>query len=136
MTLAALDATLSEHEAGRAAETVPALRMIHAQVEEVRARAEAFARRLVQAAPQLQLALQEAQSAVGGGAAPTAGVPTVVVTLVHPTRTPDQVAAALRADDPPVIVRVADERVVVDLRTVPPADEPTLLEALVAIART
>jgi L-seryl-tRNA(Ser) seleniumtransferase len=136
MTLAALDATLSEHEAGRASETVPVLGMIHAPLEEVRARAEAFARRLAQAADDVELALQEAQSAVGGGAAPTAGVATVVITLAHPTRSPDQMAAALRAADPPVIVRVADERVVVDLRTVPPADEPTLLEALVAIART
>jgi L-seryl-tRNA(Ser) seleniumtransferase len=135
MTLAALDATLSEHEAGRANESVPVLKMVHAPLEEVRSRAEAFARRLSQAAPDLELALQDAQSAVGGGAAPTAGVPTIVITAHHPTLSPDRMARVLRGGDPPVIVRVADERVVVDLRTVPPADEATLLDALVAAAR-
>jgi L-seryl-tRNA(Ser) seleniumtransferase len=135
MTLAALDATLCEHEAGRATESVPVLRMIHAPLEEVRSRAEAFARRLAQAAPSLEPTPQEAQSAVGGGAAPTAGVPTVVVTVAHPTHSPDRMAAALRAGDPPVVTRVADDRLVIDLRTVLPNDEPTLLDAVVAAAR-
>jgi L-seryl-tRNA(Ser) seleniumtransferase len=135
MTLAALDATLREHEAGRAHETVPVLRMVHAPLEEVRSRAEAFARRLAQAAPDLSLSLQDGQSAVGGGAAPTVGVPTVVVSLTHPTLGPDRIAAGLRAGEPPVVARVADDQLLVDLRTVPPADEPALLDALVAAAQ-
>jgi L-seryl-tRNA(Ser) seleniumtransferase len=44
-------------------------------------------------------------------------------------------AAALRAGSPPVVVRVAADRLLVDLRTVPEADEPTLLDALVAASR-
>ena len=135
MTLAALDATLAEHETGRAAQTIPVLRMVHAPVEEIRGRAEAFASRLTKAAPQLEPSPQDAHSAVGGGAAPTVGVPTVVVTLTHPTLAPDRLAAALRAGEPPVVVRVAEDRLLVDLRTVPPEDEPTLLDALVAAAR-
>ena len=99
-------------------------------------RAEAFARRLAQAAPDLHLSLQDGHSAVGGGAAPTVGVPTVVVSLAHPARGPDHTAAALRAGTPPVIVRVAEDRLLVDLRTVPPEDEPTLLDALVAATRS
>jgi L-seryl-tRNA(Ser) seleniumtransferase len=135
MTLAALDATLAEHEAGRANETVPVLRMIHAPLDAVRERAEAFARRLAQAAPDLQLSLQDGHSAVGGGAAPTVGVPTVVVSLAHPALGPDRLAETLRAGQPPVVVRVAEDRLLVDLRTVPPDDEPTLLDALVAATR-
>jgi L-seryl-tRNA(Ser) seleniumtransferase len=110
--------------------------MVHAPVEEVRARAEAFARRLAPAAPELELSLSNGRSAVGGGAAPTVGVPTVVIAISHPDRTPDGVAAALRAGRPPVVVRVADDRLLVDLRTVPPEDESTLLDALVAATRT
>jgi L-seryl-tRNA(Ser) seleniumtransferase len=136
MTLAALDAILTEHEAGRANETVPVLRMVHVPLEEVRSRAEGFARRLAQAVPDLELSLQEAHSAVGGGAAPTVGVPTWVVSLAHPTRPPDRLSEALRAGEPPVVVRVAEDRLLVDLRTVPPADEPALLDALVAVTRT
>jgi L-seryl-tRNA(Ser) seleniumtransferase len=44
-------------------------------------------------------------------------------------------AALLRSGNPPVVARVADDRLLVDLRTVPPEDETTLLEALVTFAR-
>lgn len=85
--------------------------------------------------PHVALSLQDGQSAVGGGAAPTVGVPTVVVSLVHPTLGPDRIAAALRAGDPPIVVRVAEDRLVLDLRTVRPEDEATLLDALIAAIR-
>jgi L-seryl-tRNA(Ser) seleniumtransferase len=131
MTLAALDATLLEHESGRAAERVPALRMLHATAGELRARAEAFSSALAERAPGLRTSLVEAESAVGGGAAPTVGLPTLAVALEPGVAGADQLAAALRAGSPPVIVRVLDNRVVVDLRTVFPEDEPALVAAIV-----
>jgi L-seryl-tRNA(Ser) seleniumtransferase len=136
MTLAALDATLVEHEAGRATRSLPVLRMIHAPLDEVRSRAEVLASRLAESAPDLETSLLEARSAVGGGAAPTVGVPTVVVSIVHPGLSPDRFAAALRAGEPPVVVRVAEDRLLVDLRTVAPEDEPALVDALAAAAET
>jgi L-seryl-tRNA(Ser) seleniumtransferase len=135
MTLAALDATLVEHESGRAAARVPVLRMIHAPLAEVRARAEAFARALGATAPVLQPALVPAESAVGGGAAPTVGMPTVAVALDPGPAGPDRLAAALRRGSPPVVVRVAEDRLLVDLRTVRPDEEETLLAALAEAAR-
>jgi len=135
MTLAALDATLAAHEAGRAATDVPVLRMIRAPLGEIRSRAEAFLSRLGEKAPDLELTLTEAQSAVGGGSAPTVGVPTVGIAIAHPAIRPDRMATLLRSGNPPVVARVADDRLLVDLRTVPPEDETTLLEALVAFAR-
>ena len=47
----------------------------------------------------------------------------------------DSIATALRAGRPPVVLRVAEDRLLVDLRTVPSEDESTLLEALVAATR-
>ena len=135
MTLAALDATLLEHEAGRAAASVPVLRMIHAPLDEVRARAAALAGALAEAAPALRPALVETESAVGGGAAPTVGVPTVAVALDPGPVGPDRMAAALRRGSPPVIVRVSEDRLLVDLRTVRPDEEAALLAALLAGAR-
>jgi L-seryl-tRNA(Ser) seleniumtransferase len=132
MTLAALDAVLLEHEAGRARERVPVLRMVHSSADEVRARAEAFVRRLAEAAPALGLSLVDADAAVGGGAAPAVGVPSVAVVVSHPALAADALAAALRRGSPPVVARVAEDRLLVDLRTVPPADEPALLAALAA----
>ncbi len=134
MTLAALDATLAAHEAGRAATDVPVLRMIRAPLGEIRSRAEAFLSRLGEKAPDLELTLAEAESAVGGGSAPTVGVPTVAIAITHPAIRPDRMAALLRSGNPPVVARVAEDRLLVDLRTVPPEDETTLLEALVVAA--
>jgi L-seryl-tRNA(Ser) seleniumtransferase len=129
MTLAALDAVLLDHAAGRARESVPVLRMLTATLGEVRARAEAFARALRPESP-----LEDGTSAVGGGAAPAVAVPTALVTVVHPSLGPARLAAALRAGRPPVVARVADDRLVLDLRTVKAEDEPTLRAALVRAA--
>jgi L-seryl-tRNA(Ser) seleniumtransferase len=135
MTLAALDATLVEHESGRAAATVPVLRMIHAPLAELRARAEAFADALSAAAPALRPVLVESESAVGGGAAPTVGVPTVAIALDPGPAGADRLAAALRTGSPPVVVRVAEDRVLVDLRTVRADEEEALRAALVQAVR-
>jgi L-seryl-tRNA(Ser) seleniumtransferase len=135
MTLAALDATLVEHQSGRAVERVPVLRMVHTPLGELRARASAFASVLAATAPALRPALTEVESAVGGGAAPTLGVPSVAVALDPGAAGPDAFAAALRAASPPVVVRVAEDRLLVDLRTVRPDEEEALLEALASAAR-
>jgi L-seryl-tRNA(Ser) seleniumtransferase len=135
MTLAALDATLVEHESGRAAATIPVLRMLQAPLAEVRARAEGFARELARLAPDLRPTLVDGESAVGGGAAPTVAVPTVTVALDPGAAGADALARALRTGSPPVVVRVAEDRILLDLRTVLPDEEPLLLAALGAAAR-
>jgi L-seryl-tRNA(Ser) seleniumtransferase len=135
MTLAALDATLVEHQQGRAHERLPVLRMIEAPLDELRARAEAFARALAAAAPTLAPALAPGESAVGGGAAPELGIATVAIALDPGVRGPDALARALRHGSPPVVVRVAEDRVLVDLRTIRPDEEAALLAALVGAVR-
>ena len=135
MTLAALDATLVEHEQGRAHERLPVLRMIAEPLPALRARAEAFARALGAAAPALAPALVESESKVGGGAAPELGIATVAIALRHSAGGPDALARALREGSPPVIVRVGEGRVLIDLRTVSSDEEELLLSALVAAAR-
>ena len=135
MTLAALDATLVEHESGRAGERVPVLLMVHAPLEELRARASAFASALGAVAPGLTPALVESESAVGGGAAPTVGLSTVAVSLDPGPAGPDRFAAELRRGETPVVARVAEGRILVDLRTVSPDEEEGLLAALAQAAR-
>ncbi len=130
MTLAALDATLVEHAAGRAAERVPVLRMIHASREELRDRATALVGALAARAGVLEPCVVEASSAVGGGAAPGAELPTLAVAVRPGALGADGFAARLREGRPPVVARVVDDRVVLDLRTVSREDEPLLLAAL------
>jgi L-seryl-tRNA(Ser) seleniumtransferase len=135
MTLAALDAVLMEHEAGRAAEAVPVLRMLSVSAEEVRRRAAALGEALAAEVPGLQLALTAGSSAVGGGAAPGAEVPTTLLAIAHPARSAARLATLLRAGTPPVVARVADDRLVLDLRTVHEEEEPALAAALLRALR-
>jgi L-seryl-tRNA(Ser) seleniumtransferase len=128
MTLAALDVVLAAHESGSGAVRLPVLRMLEASAGELRARAEAFAAALSKARPSLQVAVCDGASAVGGGAAPTVEIPTSLVCLSLPG--PDRLAAALRRCDPPVIARVDEDHLVLDLRTVFPEQETALRAAL------
>jgi len=134
MTLAALDAVLLAHQSGRAEEEVPVARMLARGVESIRAAAAAVADAVRARGPALVLSLEDGTSAVGGGAAPSAALPTVLLALRHPDRSPDELAAALRAGAMPVVARISEGRVVLDLRTVAAEEEAELVEALVAVA--
>ena len=79
--------------------------------------------------------LVESESKVGGGAAPELGLASVAIALDCSAKGPDALALALRRGSPPVVVRVAEGRVLIDLRTVPTEDEGLLLSAVVAAAR-
>ena len=130
MTVAALDAVLAVHEAGQAALHVPVQRMLAATPGDIRRRAEALAAQLRRAHPGLELVVVDGASAVGGGAAPEVEVPTALLAVIHPSLGPERLAAALRAGRPAVLARVADGRLLLDLRTVLPGEEAALLEAL------
>jgi L-seryl-tRNA(Ser) seleniumtransferase len=131
MTLAALDAVLALHQAGRAEAEVPTLRMLALPLSAIRERAAALVAALAGSSPSLQATVVDGVSAVGGGAAPVTEIPTALVRIVHPSRPAGDLASALRAGDPPVIARVADDALVLDLRTVAPADDEVLRAALV-----
>ena len=135
LTLAALDATLVEHQRQGERAGLPVARMIAAPIEELRARAEAFAKALASRAPALAPSLLPGESLVGGGAAPDRGMPTLLVALEPGPRGADRLAAALRRGSPPVVTRVAERRVLVDLRTIRADEEELLLAALEAAAR-
>jgi len=135
MTLAALDATLVEHQLRGAEARLPVLRMIAATAEELQGRAAALAGRLAASAPALAPALVPGESMVGGGAVPDRGVPTTLIALEPGSRGADRMARALRHGTPPVVARVAEGRVLVDLRTIHPDEDELLLAALVAAAR-
>jgi L-seryl-tRNA(Ser) seleniumtransferase len=130
MTLAALDAVLLEHVAGRAAERLPVLRMLSASADEIHARALALVATLRADAGDTLVEIVPGESAVGGGAAPAVALPTHLVAIAQASRSPDVLAARLRRAKPPVVTRVAGGRVVIDLRTVFPEQEGELLAAL------
>jgi len=70
------------------------------------------------------------ESAVGGGSGPNVHPPTTLVALSHAELKPDEIERKLRNCSPPVISRIADNLVLLDLRTVDAREEPELLAAL------
>ncbi len=119
-TLAGLEATLLAYLRGRATEEIPVWRMIAAAPKQLHARAERLAA-AIGGADVLPCA-----SAVGGGSLPGDTLPSFAVALPGP---PDALARALRAGSPPVIGRIAGDRLLLDVRTVLPAQENDLIAA-------
>ena len=112
---------LGEHD------EIPALRMIRLTPQQIRDRAEHLAARLGPHAT-----VEPGESVIGGGSTPDLSLPTFLIVLAPPA--PPAKAAdlerKLRADNPPVIVRVERDRVLLDLRTVFPEQEDALAQAI------
>jgi len=116
LTLAALEATLALYrEPERALREIPTLAMISADIAEVRARARSLAERL--ASRGLACDVIDTEASIGGGAFPTARLASAAVALSGNAERHD---VRLRAGEPPIVSRIADGRVVLDLRTMPP----------------
>jgi L-seryl-tRNA(Ser) seleniumtransferase len=125
LTYAALEATLVEYAAGRAALTVPVQRMLATTADAVRARAEIVAR-AIGALAGWRTTLADGCSAVGGGSAPGVELPTWLVVVERDGTSPDALDASLRRLDPPIVARIDRDRVVLDLRTVLPEQDAQL----------
>ncbi|HKP45517.1 MAG TPA: L-seryl-tRNA(Sec) selenium transferase, partial [Pyrinomonadaceae bacterium] len=132
LCLAAIEATLDAHRRN-AFEELPALRMLALEQETLESRARDFAQQIGAINPALACDIVAGTSAVGGGSGPTIHPKTGLIALRHDNLHADQVAEKLRLGSPAVIARIADGRVVIDLRTVDPEEEPELLEALKAL---
>lgn len=130
-TLAAVEATLSIYRRGMELTEIPTLAMLAAKTDGIKARAESFITRLT-AVPTRELTVQLilGESAIGGGSAPTTHPTTMLIALSHTKLSTDRLAAALRENDPPVIARIVDDRVALDLRTVSEKEEAELAAAL------
>jgi L-seryl-tRNA(Ser) seleniumtransferase len=128
ITFALLEATLAEYAAGRAAETIPVQRMLHATPEAIESRVEALATTL--AADGWRVAMISGASAVGGGSAPGLQLPTVLLSIAREGESAEHTERHLRTLDPPVVARIEHDRVVLDLRTVLPEEDDTLARLL------
>jgi L-seryl-tRNA(Ser) seleniumtransferase len=131
MTLAALEATLSMcRDPARAMREIPTLAMLATPVSALRDRAEAIVRQLESAGIKARVERTEAQ--VGGGSFPDATIPSIAVGI--PGRA-ESLAAALREGDPPVVGRIQEDVLLLDLRTIPAPDDDPLCAAILAATR-
>jgi L-seryl-tRNA(Ser) seleniumtransferase len=132
LTLAALAATLRLYlEPEAALRDIPVLRMLRLGPAELEPRARALVARLRQAGIDAMVA--PGHSAVGGGAAPGAALPTALVLLTPGERPATALERRLRGGPGTcVIARIIDDRLALDLRTVPPASDDALSAAVTA----
>jgi L-seryl-tRNA(Ser) seleniumtransferase len=131
LTLAALEATLALYRDEAAARReIPVLAMLTADAPTLAGRAAALAERCP--AP-FAPALVPGRSAVGGGAFPEAALPTTLVALDPGPLGADGLALRLRLGEPPVVARVAEGRVLLDPRTLPPEADGEVAAALAAV---
>ena len=125
LTLAALEATLALYrEPEVARREIPVLRMLTEDLESVKRRGESLKEGVGDAE------LIEGESEVGGGSFPGAKLKTWLVAIWHPET--GNLVARLRANDPPIIARIADGHVVLDPRTIFPDQVDTVRAALMA----
>ena len=131
MTLAALEATLAVYLEGEL-EALPLWRMAATADLEERSRGLAAAV-LGGRAGAVKVEAVALASVAGGGSLPGSELPSWGVAIVHPERSPDEIAGALRRGEPPVIGRIDDDRVLLDLRTVDPAHDGLLVTLVGAV---
>ncbi|MFQ5830861.1 MAG: L-seryl-tRNA(Sec) selenium transferase [Candidatus Methylomirabilia bacterium] len=132
LSLAALEATLTTYlDQDRVAVELPTLRMISASGLEVRERAQAVLAALGETSSGgFRVDLEEERARVGGGALPTESLPTTCVVLIPEALPAERLEAALRAAEPPVLGRIRDNKVLLDMRTVQTEEVPLLIGIL------
>jgi L-seryl-tRNA(Ser) seleniumtransferase len=127
LTLSALEATLRLYlEPERALKEVPLLAMLTQRVEEIESRARSIATSL--RSHNIESEIVSTTASVGGGAFPTAGIPSMAVVLQSGANRTEE---RLRQGEPAVIGRIADGKLLLDLRSVLPREDAVLVKAIV-----
>ncbi len=124
-TIAALAATLHLHRANDTRARIPLYRMLSATMDGLRERAGRYLEALAGARA------VEHRAIVGGGALPGSTLPSLAIQLA--AENPGRTAAALRRGDPPIVPRVDDGRVLLDLRTIAPGEDAEVIAAILAL---
>ncbi len=137
MAYAALEATLASYARETHFEEIPVLRMLAMTAYELDARTRRFAEKLrssLTAETHLKIEVVSGKSAIGGGSAPGVEPETTLLAITSRSMSAEQVAGRLRGSDPPLIGRIEDQTLLLDLRTVFETDDDTLKNALELIA--
>ncbi|MGB9255919.1 MAG: L-seryl-tRNA(Sec) selenium transferase [Candidatus Korobacteraceae bacterium] len=129
MFYAALEATLWAY-LREDYDSIPTLRMLRVAKEDLQHRAEHMARHLRISSPQLEIEVVESRSVLGGGSAPGSTLPSRALAVRKGDLSPEDLLRRLRQSEIPIIAHIEDDRVRLDLRTVEPEHDTTILGAL------
>ena len=130
LTIAALEATLTSYRAFDTGE-VPVVRMLRYTQEQLRQEADELFQAIGDdVASCYRVEIGPCESTLGGGAMPGLVLPSWAIVLRPIRQTPGQVLSRLRAHSPPVIGRISEDHVVLDLRTILPEERPLVASAI------
>ncbi len=137
LTLAALEATLRLYLDERTAlKDIPVLNMLTSPAEDIKARAQRVAEELQsRLGGSFRINIFTEKARVGGGSLPLASLPSFQVGLEHQDVKSEVLASRLRMADPPVVPRVRENRVLLDMRTVRENEVNMLLDAVAAVLK-
>ncbi|MFQ5740357.1 MAG: L-seryl-tRNA(Sec) selenium transferase [Acidobacteriota bacterium] len=128
LTYSALEHTLIEYEKGTYRRNLAVYRMLGTSPSEIRKRASVFKQSLGGGALEVELA--DGHSLVGGGSAPEEKIPTSLLRLRHPRVSANGLERRLRANRVPILARIEEDRLILDLRTVFPEEDGVVIKAL------
>jgi L-seryl-tRNA(Ser) seleniumtransferase len=131
MTLAALEETFRAYlDIEKAKETIPVLAMITMEQEKMRERAEVLVAKIAEKTRYFTAGVVETESQIGGGSTPNLYLPDYAVAIKGKNITPDRLERNLRKYETPVITRIKNDQLLIDMRTVTEEDLETIAEAL------
>jgi L-seryl-tRNA(Ser) seleniumtransferase len=134
LTLAALEATLIAYlSEGEAIRGIPTLHMLTRPLDALRKQARRLQRLIRQEADKATVEMIREQSQVGGGALPLQTIPTWALAIKPHKGTAQDLESALRALQPPIVARIADDRLILDMRTIQ-EDELRIVAKWMAVA--
>ncbi|MGI8919604.1 MAG: L-seryl-tRNA(Sec) selenium transferase [Pyrinomonadaceae bacterium] len=132
LILAALQATLNAYRRGTLFNEIPSLQMLALTKSDIAQRAATFLASLgqTQNSSELSITVIDGESAIGGGSGPATHPATVLLAIEHKQHSADELERRLRCNKPPIIGRVSEGKLLLDLRTVFPTEEPELGRAI------
>ncbi len=132
MTYAVLEATLKLFlDKENLIEKNPVLHMLALSIRTISKRARRFVKRISAISKKCEISIISGESQIGGGSLPTENIPTKLVALSPKNISVDELAARLRAGEMPVFTRIADDRVLLDFRTVHASEIQSLADAVI-----
>ena len=134
-TLAALSATLDlYHDPEEAQQRIPLLQLLSTSLDNLRNRAQRLAPQIQATKSVLTAEVIEGTTSLTGNNVSMHAIPTCTISIEPDGISPDRLAALLRQSDLPVIARVEDDRLIVDLRSVFPRYDMAVVEAIDTIS--
>lgn len=132
MTLAALEGTLYYYlDENEAIKKIPTLNMILCSKEEIKKKAQRLKKKLQTKSNNFSFRLESDLSMVGGGSMPSEKIDTYAIKVKHKVIPAEQLENKLRMNKIPIIVRVSNDEVIFDLRTIEDKDFEVIIEAII-----